>query len=252
VIRQKNRLLAEAGESSSPQSFYDQIEAWNDQLIEFGTIIHNSRTDYVSRLNRVLDEQDHGRAIFGAERVSVRYRSHLEGKGDLEDFARLFRERLEARMGAEIAAGRVLIGPHRDDLEILADDREVARYGSAGQQRSALLLLDLAQIYIYNSVYEESPVLLIDDIDAELDRGRIEALLSELEGRAQTFISTSRRAIAARYRDRARVYLVTNGRAVWEGGPGAEAPGAEAPEGELERAVREMVLDEENEHNAAF
>jgi hypothetical protein len=94
--------------------------------------------------------------------------------------------------------------------------------------------------------------LLIDDIDAELDRGRIEALLSELEGRAQTFISTSRRAIAARYRDRARVYLVTNGRAVWEGGPGAEAPGAEAPEGELERAVREMVLDEENEHNAAF
>jgi DNA replication and repair protein RecF len=252
VIRQKNRLLAEAGESGSPQSFYDQIEAWNEQLIEFGAIIHNSRTDYVSRLNRVLDAQDHGRAIFGAERISVRYRSHLEGKGDLEDFARLYRERLEARMEAEIAARHALIGPHRDDLEILADDREVARYGSAGQQRSALLLLDLAQIYIYNSVYEESPVLLIDDIDAELDRGRIEALLSELEGRAQTFISTSRRAIAGRYRDRASVYLVTNGRAISEGGSGEQAREAGSSEGELERAVREMTLDEENEHNAAF
>ncbi|HET9529256.1 MAG TPA: DNA replication and repair protein RecF [Blastocatellia bacterium] len=252
VIRQKNRLLAEASKSSSPQSFYDQVEAWNDQLIELGSIIHNARVDYVGRLNRALDKNDHGRALFGAERISVRYRSHLEGKGDLKDFASLYSERLRARMGAEIAAGHALIGPHRDDLEILADDREVARYGSAGQQRSALLLLDLAHIYIYNSVYEESPVLLIDDIDAELDRGRIEALLSELEGRAQTFISTSRRAIANRYRDRARVYLVEGGRAVCEGASSEASRGAKSAESELERAVREMVLDEENEHNAAF
>jgi DNA replication and repair protein RecF len=239
VIRQKNRLLAEASKSSSPQSFYDQIEAWNDQLVELGAIIHNARADYVVRLNRVLDENDQGRAIFGAERVSVRYRSHLEGKGDLGDFAGLYRARLQSRIVAEIAAGHALIGPHRDDLEILTDDREVARYGSAGQQRSALLLLDLAHIYIYNSVYEESPVLLIDDIDAELDRGRIEALLLELDGRAQTFISTSRRAIADRYRNRARIYFVANGRAVCE-------------RGSLEQAVREMTVDEENEHNAAF
>ena len=126
---------------------------------------------------------------------------------------RAFAERLGVRLTAEIAAGHSLIGPHRDDLEILADRREVARFGSAGQQRSALLLLDLAQVEIYNSVYEESPVLIIDDLDAELDRGRIEALLGELEGRAQTIISTSRRAIANRYRDRASVYLVESGRA---------------------------------------
>ncbi len=117
------------------------------------------------------------------------------------------------RLPAEAVAGHALIGPHRDDLEILADGREVARFGSAGQQRSALLLLDLAQVSIYNSIYEESPVLLIDDIDAELDRGRIEALLSVLEGRAQTFVSTSRRAIANRYRDRAEVFYIERGRA---------------------------------------
>ena len=100
---------------------------------------------------------------------------------------------VEDRRVAHEHAGHSLIGPHRDELEILSDGRDVARYGSAGQQRSALILLDLAQISIYNSTYEESPVLLIDDIDAELDRGRIEALLSELEGRTQTFVSTSRR-----------------------------------------------------------
>ncbi len=216
VIKQKNRLLGEASQSENPGQFVTQVEAWNEQLVELGASIHNQRTSYVEALNSVLDQNDHGHAIFGAERINVRYRSQLEGKGDLDRYADLFRERLVLRLNAEIAAGHSLIGPHRDDLEILSDGREVARYGSAGQQRSALLLLDLAQVSIYNSVYEESPVLLIDDIDAELDRGRIEALLSELEGRTQTVVSTSRRSIANRYRDRASVYYVERGQAASE------------------------------------
>jgi DNA replication and repair protein RecF len=265
IIKQKNRLLGEAATSDDPSSFISQVEAWNEQLIDFGAMIHNARIDYVERLNQVLDQNDHGRAIFGAERINVRYRSQLEGKGDLTDFAGLFRERLALRMQAEIASGHSLIGPHRDDLEILADRREVGRFGSAGQQRSALLLLDLAQISIYNSIYEESPVLLIDDIDAELDRSRIEALLGELEGRTQTFVSTSRRAIANRYQDRARVFYVERGRAIREArideaydeGRSAKivtAAGDEnareeqgSPVGDLERAVREMTISREGE-----
>jgi DNA replication and repair protein RecF len=216
VIKQKNRLLGEANKSDNPGQFVNQVEAWNEQLVELGASIHNERTGYVARLNEVLDQNDHGRAIFGAELINLCYRSQLEGKGDLSRYADVFRERLAIRLSAEMAAGHALIGPHRDDLEILSDGREVARYGSAGQQRSALILLDLAQVSIYNSIYEESPVLLIDDIDAELDRGRIEALLSELEGRTQTVISTSRRAIANRYRDRGSVYYVERGRATRE------------------------------------
>jgi DNA replication and repair protein RecF len=214
VIKQKNRLLGEASQSEDPAHFIGQVEAWNEQLVELGAAIHEQRASYVERMNGVLDQNDHGHAIFGAERINVRYRSQLEGKGNLDHYADVFRERLTLRLTAEIAAGHSLIGPHRDDLEILFDGREVSRYGSAGQQRSALLLLDLAQVSIYNSIYEESPVLLIDDIDAELDRGRIEALLLELEGRAQTFVSTSRRAIANRYRDRAQTYRVERGQAM--------------------------------------
>jgi hypothetical protein len=71
--------------------------------------------------------------------------------------------------------------------------------------------------------------LLIDDIDAELDRGRIESLLSELEGRTQTFVSTSRRAIANRYRDRASVYLVERGRAMIEPGSATVDLGRQTP-----------------------
>jgi DNA replication and repair protein RecF len=214
VIKQKNRLLGEARDSGNPTQYISQVEAWNEQLVELGAAVHDQRSGYVDEINHVLDKNDHGRAVFGAERITLRYRSQLEGKGNLDHYADLFRERLAVRLLAEMAAGHSLIGPHRDDLEILSDGREVAKFGSAGQQRSALLLLDLAQVSIYNSIYEESPVLLIDDIDAELDRGRIEALLSELEGRAQTFVSTSRRAIANRYRDRATTYYVERGLAL--------------------------------------
>jgi len=252
VIKQKNRLLAEASASSNPAGYFDQVEAWNDQLAEFGSEIHCARVDYVERLNRVLARNDHGRAIFGAEKISVRYRSQLESRGDLSDYRALFRERLSARLKAETATGHSLIGPHRDDLEILADGREVARFGSAGQQRSALLLLDLAQVSIYNSTYEENPVLLIDDIDAELDRGRIEALLSELEGRAQTFVSTSRRAIANRYRDRASVYFVSSGRAGQEDAITRDYPLQVEQTDIVEQAVCEVLIDEDGEHKATF
>src|SRR5215472_13896 len=216
VIKQKNKLLGLARDSESPDMFRSQVEAWNEELIELGSAIHAARIDYVDRVNRVLAESDHGRTIFGAERISVQYRSQLEGKGNLSRFGDLFRERLAFRLPAEMAAGYSLIGPHRDDLEVLMDGRDLARFGSAGQQKSALFILDLAQVSIYNLIYEERPVLLIDDIDAELDRGRIEAVLAELEGRIQTFVSTSRRGIANRYRDRASIYMVDGGTAVRE------------------------------------
>ena len=245
IIKQKNKLLAEAAKSDDPAGFIPQVEAWNESLAAAGAEIHRARADYVDRLNRALDENDHGRAVFGAERVEIRYRSQLEGKGDLSNFVDLFGERLALRLRAEIAAGHALVGPHRDDLEILADGREAARFGSAGQQRSALLLLDLAQVSLYNSLYEESPVLLIDDIDAELDRHRIEALIEQLEGRSQTFVSTSRQQIANRYRDRATVLRVERGRAMRESQLAGVA-------GSLEPTAREILVEEAAEQNAAF
>jgi len=105
------------------------------------------------------------------------------------------------------------VGPHRDDLEICSDGYEIAKYGSSGQQRSALLILDLAQLSVYHTMFDEYPVFLIDDIDAELDRERIGILLDYLEGKAQTLVSTSKRWIADRYRARARTICVVAGQA---------------------------------------
>lgn len=194
VLKHRNKLLRDAVSSENPLAYAPQVEAWNDQFASLGTEIHEARVSYVERLKEAIDAR-----FFKAESVAVRYRSSLEGKGDSTGYEELFRERLAFHLRNELSTGHTLVGPHRDDMEIRFDEREVSKFASRGQQRSALLVLDIAQIKVYNSVLGYYPVFLIDDIDAELDRSRIEILLDYLEGKTQTIVSTSKRSVAERY-----------------------------------------------------
>ena len=151
--------------------------------------------------------------FFGREEVSIRYLSSLEGKGDLSDYEALIAERLKLRLQAEIASGYALIGTHRDDLQILFDGRDMRAFGSSGQQRSALILLDLAAISVYHSWHSEYPIFIMDDVDAELDRMRLDRLLESLEGRTQTFVTTSKDDFVKRFAARSNVYEVCAGAA---------------------------------------
>ncbi|MEP6742055.1 MAG: hypothetical protein ABJB61_06105, partial [bacterium] len=83
-----------------------------------------------------------------------------------------------------------------------------------GQQRSALLLLDLAAISVYNSWHNDRPLFLVDDVDAELDEKRIRRLLEYLEGRTQTFITTSKRSHVEGFISKANVHEIVEGRAL--------------------------------------
>jgi DNA replication and repair protein RecF len=208
VLKQKNKILQLASESEfSLEKTADLLAPWNDQLATLAEQIHRQREDYVAGLNRALERQ-----LFDRRHLSTRYMSSLEGKGDLTGYDCLLRERMAVRLQAEVAAGHALIGPHRDDLEILLDDREIRVYGSSGQQRSTLLLLDLAAISLYNLASNDHPVFIIDDVDAELDEGRIRHLLEYLENRTQTFITTSKRSHVEGFFSRANVYEIEDGK----------------------------------------
>ena len=207
VIKQKNRLLQLANEGEfSLDKTEDLLAPWNEQLVRLAIQIHNEREQYVAGLNATLERQ-----LFDRRDIRTRYVSSLEGKGDLADYESLLRSRLEFRLAAEVAAGHALIGPHRDDWEIQLEGREIRVYGSSGQQRSALLLLDLAAISLYNYSANEHPVFLVDDVDAELDEGRIRHLLEYLENRTQTFITTSKRSHVEGFFSRANVYEIEDG-----------------------------------------
>lgn len=207
IIRQKNSLLQNAREKEFLlEKTAELLEPWNQQLAQMAERIYRSRVRMTERLNGELDQR-----IFDREELSLRYVSSLEGKGDLTDYRSLITERLQIRVQAELVAGHSLIGTHRDDLEILFDGRDLRKYGSSGQQRSALLSLQIANIAVYHSLQNEYPLFLIDDIDAELDNRRIANLLEFLEGKTQTFVTTSKSAIASSIGEPTNILNIKNG-----------------------------------------
>ncbi|MBA3334345.1 MAG: DNA replication/repair protein RecF [Acidobacteria bacterium] len=208
VIRQKNSLLQTAQDNKfSVEKVSELLEPWNEQLILLAARIHKARVRFIERLNEVLEKK-----LFGREEVSIRYASSFEGKGDLSDYAALIAERLKLRVQAELAAGYSLIGTHRDDLDILFDGHDLRKYGSSGQQRSALLILQLANLSVYHSQHNEYPLFLLDDIDAELDYGRISQLLEFLHDKTQTFVTTSKESFIEKFGQTAQVFIVSSGK----------------------------------------
>jgi len=209
VIRQKNSLLQSAmGESLPLEKIEELLLPWNEQLISLAARIHRSRVRFVERLNGAFEKD-----LFGREEIAIRYASALEGKGDLSDFESLICERLKIRLHAELIAGHALIGPHRDDLEITFNGHDLRRFGSAGQQRSALLLLLIANLTVFHSQRGEYPLFLLDDLDAELDYPRIGRLLEFLDGKTQTFVTTSKESFVQKFGQNARIFHVENGTA---------------------------------------
>ncbi len=207
VLKQKSSLLQSARDNGdSIEHTSDQLQPWNTQLVALATRIHKARVRFVERVNEVLEKK-----LFGREELTVRYASSLEDKGDIADYAALVAERLALRIQAEVVAGHPLIGPHRDDMEIKFDGHDIRKFGSAGQQRSALLLLQLANIAVYHATRGEYPLFLLDDIDAELDYKRISRLLEFLEGKTQTFVTTSKESFVERFGAGAAVFAVNSG-----------------------------------------
>jgi DNA replication and repair protein RecF len=97
-------------------------------------------------------------------------------------------------------------------MELTFDAHDLRKFGSAGQQRSALLLLQLANIAVFHATRGEYPLFLIDDIDAELDYERIGKLLDHLSDKTQTLVTTSKEDFVRRFAGAAMTFTVRDGR----------------------------------------
>src|SRR5690606_22609651 len=89
----------------------------------------------------------------------------------------------------EAARGTSVVGPHRDDLELLLDGRSLRSFGSRGEARTAALALRVAEYRLLSERHREPPVLLIDDFSAELDTSRREFLLELTASTPQALVS---------------------------------------------------------------
>ncbi len=168
ALKQRNQALREEREARAPAGF---SEAWNAPLCEWGTKVREHRASLVARLARLAHD------LFGE--VSARAGDLVVAYPAADDDMPAALARVAA---GEARRGMTLTGPHRDDLVIELDGKDVRSFGSRGQQRAATFSLKMASAVLFREERGEPPILLLDDIFAELDKGRADRLAALLHG----------------------------------------------------------------------
>lgn len=192
VVRYKNRLLKE----DAPATLIDSI---NETLITCGAQLSCYRAALFAKLAPEIAQRYAD--IAQGERLCARYlpswtpdvsRETLDTATFSRDEARdALARALEERRGEELARKRAVVGPHADAVDFFIEGRNAALYGSQGQQRSVVLAYKLAETAVVESVLDQKPVLLLDDVMSELDEHRRGALVEFISGDVQTFITTA-------------------------------------------------------------
>jgi len=178
VLKNRNKLLFHIKMGRSKP---DELDFWDEKLIENGNFIIENRGKAIKALNGEIGKIY--RNISGAkEKFEIRYHPSVE----IEHFA----ETLVAAQEREIEYTSTLHGPHRDDFVFLLDGRDIATFGSRGEFRSAILSLKIGELAYLKSKLEADPILLLDDIFSELDKNRRMHLAKIVES-AQTIITTT-------------------------------------------------------------
>jgi len=165
VLKQRNALLHGDAASSS-------LEAWNDEFIAAAAIVTRAREAYVREIAAELPM------------ITMIYRGSGNENELREHLARIRRDEIRARMS--------LVGPQRDTIEFLVDGRPAHDVLSGGEQKMIVLHLKFAKVALFRRRFDEPPLFLLDDIDAELDLEVLQKLLIRLPSETQVFATSAK------------------------------------------------------------
>lgn len=158
-VRQRNKLLFRIREEGLSRS---HLLFWNQLLIKNGNYISQKREELINFINDYTSEIKN--------KYIIKYDNSAISEGRLEQYK-----------NEEIASATTLVGPHRDDFIFFEEDRELASYGSRGEQRMAVLWLKLAELSYIKEKTGVKPILLLDDIFSELDHEHREIVMKTID-----------------------------------------------------------------------
>src|SRR5688572_22972836 len=239
ALTQRNALLKLLGERagsgdkrSTPHSgSVDQLAVWDDTLARLGSQIILWRIEALQQIehlaSRVHHELTHGAEILRLVyepafdplpkpngQLGLKIDTIVDRSGlDLKEIQDGFRASLSALRSMEVGRGVTTIGPHRDEIRFLANDIDLGNYGSRGQVRTALLSLKLAEVNWMKDRTGEWPVILLDEVMAELDPQRRADLMKYLGETEQVLFTTADlNVFTPEFTGKAEVWQVENGR----------------------------------------
>lgn len=214
ILKQRNHLLKQLQRNII--SDRTMLEVLTIQLIEHAAIILEKRFMFLELL-RSWAKEIHYSISRNLEQLEIKYDATIEVSEaeNKENISNIYLTKFNEIQEKEIERGSTLIGPHRDDLLFFVNNKDVQTYGSQGQQRTTALSLKLAEIELIHSEIGEYPILLLDDVLSELDDYRQSELLNTIQGKVQTFVSTtSVEGIHHKTLENAELFRVENGNVV--------------------------------------
>lgn len=205
VLKQRNTLLRTARQTGTRGNALSTLDAWDDQMVRLGSEIVNARLDLIERLRPFLTKAYQDIAISNNE-PTIMVRSSLVGAQVLDEDEELpylsfteragvetmYREKLASVRTKELERGITLIGPHRDDLVLLLGGKAAKLYASHGESWSYALALRLASMQLLREETRTGdPILILDDVFAELDAGRRSRLAELVADNEQVLITAA-------------------------------------------------------------
>ncbi len=176
---QKNNLLKN---EIIDETLYD---IYNEQLVITGANIIFLRKKFLKELERIATEKH--RVISESEDFTINYSCP---KNEVEDISEFLKQELINRRKEEFARRQSCVGPHRDDIEFYINGADATKFASQGQQRTVVLSLKLSELEIIKEKTGFYPILLLDDVLAELDDKRQNYLLKSIDKNTQTIITS--------------------------------------------------------------
>lgn len=209
---QKNNLLKDYLKSG----YYNEtlLDVYNEQLVITGSNIIFLRKKFLKEIENIASEKH--KIISETENLKLKYACAFPNCGDiLEDIAEAFKQALEDNKSEEMRRGQACYGPHRDDIEFYINGNEATKYASQGQQRTIVLALKLSELDIITQKTGEEPILLLDDVLAELDDVRQNYLLKSINKNTQTVITSVDTVLFEdEFLDGVKIYKIENGKVV--------------------------------------
>jgi DNA replication and repair protein RecF len=191
VLRQRNAFLKSQKDNLHENSLKSQLALWDTQLVITGTRVIRRRERAIGRLAPIA-KLWHSNISGSTENLQIQYAPNIPlSETHPEEVQHAFLDKIQQRAVAEMHQGTTLVGPHRDEIELTINDTPARQYGSQGQQRTLVLALKLAELQLIEEVVGEPPLLLLDDVLAELDPSRQNQLLDAIQDRFQTLITTT-------------------------------------------------------------
>ncbi|HEY2217332.1 MAG TPA: DNA replication and repair protein RecF [Solirubrobacteraceae bacterium] len=181
VLAQRNALLARIRSGRASDA---TLPAWDRELASSALLVRAHRAEAVALLEAPFADRAKQLGLTGEASLEYKPRSRAANADE-------FIAELQARLPSDLERGYTGHGPHRDELALLRDGRELRAFGSQGEQRLALLALLLAERAVLSAQRSRTPLMLLDDVMSELDADRRELLAEELSSSGQSVIATT-------------------------------------------------------------